>query len=271
MSITLQPLMAGNAIRVFVVAPAGTITSRILRRTADAFTGYDDAGAFLVNSGNEHAVVDVFGLVNGTEYFYRVYHWDGSVWTDGGVASDAPVASYLDDSVDVLVLLRDRLSAGLAVEIAAGRLSHPKGKIAVRTAPPQDKDEVPPLVTLQLTSDAPGERALGEDLYGYDEGEAEGWLSAVRLELMGWSLNPDERNELRRALKRIVLANMAVFDSFGIVQINFTQTDTEDFTTYSAPMYQTSGDFSCLAPSSVAGGDYVVITDVPVTAIPLNP
>jgi len=271
MSITLQPLMAGNALRIFVTRPAGTVISRILRRDADAFTGYDDAGALLVHSGMEHAVLDVSGLVNGATYFYRVYHFDGSTWTDGGVASAAPVASYDDGAVDALVLLRDRLAAGLAVEVAAGRLYHAKGKIPVRTAPPQDKDEVLPIVTLQLSSDNPADRAIGEDLIGFDDGEFEGWLSDVRLELMGWSLNPDERNDLRRALKRIVLANLAVFDAAGLLQINFTQRDTEDFSTYAAPMYQTMGEFTCQAPSYVTGGDYAVIADIPVVAISINP
>jgi hypothetical protein len=271
MSITLQPLMAGNALRVFVTRPTGTLISRILRRDTDAFTGHDDAGALLVHSGLEHAVLDVSGLVNGATYFYRVYHWDGAAWSDGGVVSGEPVASYDDGATDVLVLLRDRLIAGLAVEVAAGRLAHSKGVIPVRTAPPQDKDETLPIVTLQLSSDSQADRAVGEDLMGYEDGETEGWLSAVRIELMGWSLNPDERNELRRALKRIVLANLAVFDAAGVVQVNFSQNDTEDFSTYAAPMYQTMGDFTCLAPSYVTGGDYAVIADIPVVAISINP
>ena len=270
MSLTLQNLMAGNAVRIFVAPQAGTITTRILRRTADAFTGYDDSGAVLVNDGTQHVVLDVSGLTNGVEYFYRLYHWNGTAWADGGVASITPVATYGDGAVDVLVMLRDRLAAGLAVEVAAGRLTHPKGIIPVRTAPPQDKEEALPIVTLQLASDVQSERAIGEDLIGYEDGETEGWLSAVRLELMGWSLNPDERNELRRALKRIVLANLAVFDDAGVVQVNFGQNDTEDFTTYAAPMYQTMGDFTCLAPSFVVGGDYVVVTDIPVTADAIN-
>lgn len=271
MSITLQPLMVGNALRIFVTRPAGTVISRILRRDVDAFTGYDDAGALLVHSGLEHAVLDVSGLVNGAIYFYRVYHFDGSTWTDGGVASAAPVASYDDGAVDALELLRDRLIAGLAVEIATGRLSHPKGKIPVRTAPPQDKDDALPIVTLQLASDRSDDRAIGEDLIGFDDGETEGWMSGVRLEFMGWSLNPDERNDLRKALKRIVQANMAVFDAAGLVQISLAMHDAEDFSTYAVAMYQTMGEFTCQAPSYVTGGDYAVIADIPVVAISINP
>ena len=136
----------------------------------------------------------------------------------------------------------------------------------MKTAPPQVKDSVPPLVTIQLTSDAPSQRYLGEDIEGDDGfGEHEGWYSNVRLDVMGWSLNPDERNELRRALKRIVLANMPVFDHEGLALVEFSQQDTEDFTTYAAPMYQTMGTFTCQAPSQVAGGDYPVIAEIPMT------
>ena len=270
MTIRLQPIMAGNAIRAFVTRPAGMLKTRVLRKIADDFVGETDPDAYLVHEGTAHVVLDVAGLVNGTDYFYRIWHWDGATWTDGGVADAAPAASYTDSSVDALTLLRDRLIAGLAVEVAAGRLTHPNGRIAVRTAPPEDKAEVLPLVTLQLSADAPAERALGEDLYGAED-ESEGWLASVRLEVIGWSLNPDEHIALRLALKRIVLANLPVFDDAGLVRVEFSQQDTEDFQTFTVPMYMTNGSFTCLAPASVGGGDYVTIADIPVTAIPIHP
>ena len=265
MSILLQPIMAGAAFRIFVAPPADAILYRLLRRTADAFTGHDDPGAFLVYEGDAHVLMDLDGLVNGTPYFYRLYAWDGAAWSNAEVATGTPAASYADRGVDVLLLLRDRLDAGLRAEVAAGRLSHDQGRIPVLTAPPQSKDSVLPIVTVQLTSDAPSQRGIGEDIEG-DDGfdEFEGWYASVRLDVMGWCLNPDARNEMRRALKRIVLANLPVFDHQGLAQVEFSQQDSEDFTTYAAPMYQTMGTFTCLAPSQVVGGEYDVITDVPV-------
>jgi len=75
-----------------------------------------------------------------------------------------------------------------------------------------------PLVTIHLESEDPSIHAIGQDISGdYYDGvgqsweESDGWLAEVRLTIIGWSLNSDERIELRKALRRIILANMPVF------------------------------------------------------------
>ena len=251
---TIIPLPVGNGLRVFY-KPADTAEYwRILRLTADAFAGPDDANAVLVHEGTDRAPLDVADLINGTEYFYHVWYWDGAQWVDDGGASEIPAAILVDESVDAQVLVRSRLELGLAVEIAAGRLRHEKGRIRCLSAPPQKEGVHFPVVTVQLSQDAPGERFVGEQIAQDDPSSGgyhdyEGWYSSVRLEIVGWSLNPDERITLRQALKKIVIGNLPVFADAGLMQIEFSQQDNEDYQSYGAPMYMTWGTFTCLAPT----------------------
>jgi len=262
----VRPLPIGNALQLFLAPPTTATRWRVLRRTSDTFTGQDDAGAALIHDGTDEVVLDITGIANGVQYFYRVYYWNGIAWSDGGVNSETPASISQDESTDVLVLLRDRLALAMDVEVAAGRLNHPHNKIRCLTAPPQKDDSVFPVVTIQLTQDSPAERFIGETIAPDDRvtggyREHEGWYSSVRLEVVGWSLNPDERNELRRALKRAVIGNLPVFDAHGLRLVEFSQQDSEDFQTYGAPVYMTWGTFSCLAPS-VMSADVGEIVDV---------
>ena len=61
----VQILPVGNALRIFITPPVGAEAVRLLRRTADTFTGYNDVGAFLVSESLDQAVIDTTGLVNG--------------------------------------------------------------------------------------------------------------------------------------------------------------------------------------------------------------
>ena len=270
----IQPLMSGGAVKMILTPPVGAESWRVLRRTADAFTGQDDPGAVLVHDGADNMVVDATGLVNGVEYWYRAWWFDGAAWHDAGAKSVIPAYSIQDLTPDILVLLRDRLAAGLSAELALGHVSAQSGKIAVLTAPPQKEDTPLPLVTLQLTTEASADRVIGEDLLGFipcdedylDYGETEGWFESVRIDLMVWSLNPDERNTLRRIVRRLVQGNLPVLASAGAFNVVFSQSDTEDFETYGTPMYQSIGTVTCTVPSIVIGGDANVIRDVPVTA-----
>ena len=82
---------------------------------------------------------------------------------------------------------------------------------------------------------------------------SEGWLSAYSLDIAGWvSGNPDERIALRKAIKKVIIGNLPVFDQHAMVMCQLTMADVEDFETFSAPMYQSIGTFSCVAPSIVA-------------------
>ena len=88
MTISAFPLSAGNAVRVFITPPAGALWWRVLRRTADVFTGQDDAGAVVaLADGTDNTALDIAALVNGTAYFYRAYFWDGTAWAAGETVS----------------------------------------------------------------------------------------------------------------------------------------------------------------------------------------
>lgn len=253
----IQPLAAGNALKVILDVPAGASACRLLRRVSSTFAGAHDPDALLVFDQLERAVVDMAGLVNGTLYYYCVFYLLGAQWVAGPVASATPAATYEEQFSDVLSVVRERLDLGLQVEVQRGALTHAEGHIKVLTAPPVFEDTVWPLVTVHLTNEAPGERAVGEMPFPdelADDGtwtESEGWLARVALTIMGWSDNPDQRIALRLALRRIVLANLPLFDFAGMVQVEFAQQDTEDFQSYGIPIYQVLGTFSCMAPVAV--------------------
>lgn len=253
------PLAVGNAVRLQIRPVGGARLWRVLRKATDDFLGPDDAGAYLVHQGDEKSVVDAQFLQNGVTYYYRAYFWTGSAWVATPTVSSRPEAGFADVTPDVLQLVRDRVDYGLRVEVERGTLGHENGALPVLTAPPVFEDSRFPLVTVQLQSESPVVRGIGEmiatDVYDDLESEwteFEGWRSRVQLAITGWSLNPDERIELRKALRRIVLANLTVLDAFGITDVEFQQQDSEDFETYAAPVYQTMGTLSCVAPVAVA-------------------
>ena len=133
----VQPLSAGNAARLFITPPSGAKYWRVLRRTADAFTGASDTGAVVVADQNtDNAVLDAHGLVNGTPYFWRDYAWTGSAWIDSGASISAtPAATYVGDTNDPHHLVRDRVELGLAVEVSRGNIKPKSGKIPVLISP----------------------------------------------------------------------------------------------------------------------------------------
>lgn len=264
----ILPLPAGNALRVFLQPPVGATRWRLLRKTADTFTGQDDVDAAVVEDGGVTEPVDAAGLVNGITYYYRPFYWQAGTWQAGATASAAPAATYADQAPDVMTVVRDRLQAGLLVEIQRGTLTHENGAIPVFTAPPAYGAARWPIVSVHLTNEDPAERFIGESVAAdaVDDvtdlwTEPEGWLAKTELAVVGWSLNPDERVELRKALRRIVIANLQVFDAYGFVNVSFSQQDMEDFESYEAPVYQAMGTFSCLAPVSVVT-DTGRVTDV---------
>jgi hypothetical protein len=269
----IQPLAAGNALRVILDVPAGASKCRLLRKVSDTFAGQDDPDALLVSDALERAALDTAGLVNSTLYFYRAYYFVAGVWVTGAAVSATPAATYEDRFGDVMSLVRERIDLGLQVEVQRGTLVHDQGHIKVLTAPPIFDDTVWPVVTVHLAGEAPAERAVGEMPFPdeFDEGsnqwaESEGWLARVQITIMGWSDNPDERIELRKALRRTVLANMPIFDFAGMVSIEFSQQDTEDFASWTIPVYQTLGTFSCMAPV-VVGSNVGAINEVHTTIV----
>lgn len=243
---------------------------RVLRKETDDFIGPIDAGAFLAYQGDEKCFVDHQFLVNEQQYFYKAYYLVDGNWTESLPAIGMPSASYEDASTDVLLLVRDRLDNGLRVEVERGAISHEYGALPVLTAPPVFEDTRWPCVTVHLETEGSQHRAIGEmvepDFLDDDEWiESEGWLASVQLQIVGWSLNPDERIELRKAIRRVLQANLSVFDSEGMIQIELSQRDTEDFTTYSAAVYQSMSSFSCTAPARIKSKSSNIINEVNAT------
>ena len=270
----------GNAIRLFVTPPAGATWWRVLRRTADAFTGPTDAGAVLVaDQSTDNAILDAVGLVNGTPYFYRDYAWTGAAWIDPGVSASAtPGASYVDDGIDPQTFVRERIEAGLAVEVGMGTLVPGTGAIQVLTAPFAMADNLSlPAVSVHMDNTSPATRAIGEDLFGDvidpatgNVNETEGWLARMTLAIVGVSLNSDERIALRRALRRVIIGNLEVFDSIGMVEIEFSQSDAEEFADKNTPLYYTRGTLTFQVPAFIQAA-VPPITSVSITATTSTP
>lgn len=266
-------MYAGNALQLTVVPPVGALRWRVLRQGIDSFSGPTDSAALVAYEGTEPIFIDsAVGLINQAPAFYRAYYWDGTVWTASVTAQGTPDATYADQSVDALTIVRERLEAGMAVEIAAGRISNTNGHIRVLTAPPVANEVELPIVTITLESEPIGERGVGEQIGsdtfdGVDWTEHDGYIASVRLNIVCWSLNPDERVELRKALRRILVANLPVFDFAGLVLVEFTFRDADLLEgQFEAPVYQVVVDFSCQAPvvitNEVDAISDVIVTDV---------
>lgn len=268
----IVPIPAGAALRVWVQPPTGAIAWRILRKAADDFTGPNDPDARVVHAGTDLSAMDsAAGLVDGSPAFYRAYYWDGSAWTASATASGTPAATYSDESEDALSVLRERLQAGFDTEVARGKLRHQDGAIAVLDAPPVYDDCRFPLVTVHLQSEEPQERFIGEDplsdsaesnQFDGTSVEAEGYWASVQIMIMIWALNPDVRREMRKALRRILVANGPVLDEHGFVNTSWSMQDTEEFGAYPAPVYQVMCTFRCLAPVRVSSPGADLIADI---------
>jgi hypothetical protein len=279
--VVVSPIPVGNALRVQVAPPAGAVAWNLLRNTADTFAGPTDPAATLVAFSNEPVIYDAIGLTNGLTYWYQAYYWDGLAWTaDPQSASGVPASTYADQSTDALTLLLDRVTAGMANEVATGRLTpgeKANGVISVFSAPPIFEQVQFPVVVLHLSNEAPEQYGLGElvaqdtlDTSGlWDEGE--GYLARTTISVTGWTLNPDARIALRRALRRVMIANNQIFATAGLREVTFSQTDEDELSgTYGAPVYFTVGTFTCLSPLLVSG-QVAPIADITVTVNPVPP
>ena len=258
----VQPLPVGNALRLFIQPPTGAVRWKLLRNGNGVFTGHDDASSIVAYEGDSRVTVDSAFLQNEVMAFYKPFYTaDGVTWSAGPVANGTPAGTYEEFTTDVMSLLRERLEAGLLVEVQRGNLVNDLGYVQVYTAAPSmERDLRMPLVTLHLDDESPAERGVGEylgdefDAIGQDWTETEGWLANVRIMLIGWSLNGDERIELRKAIRRIVIGNLSVFESHGLSLVNITQQDMDSVNgEYPAPIFQVMNTFTCLAPVRVGG------------------
>jgi hypothetical protein len=256
----IRPLPIGNALRIFVEPPAGAKYWRVLRKASDTFDGGpDDDYALKVYEGDEKSFVDAASLPNEQMAFYKPFYRIGSAWVPGETGYGTPASTFEDHSTDVIAILRSRLEAGMRVECERGNFATELGYIQVFTAPPSLGNVELPVVTVELDHAGPGDRAIGEDIIGDefdDDGwmDSEGWLENVTATIVAWSLNSDERIELRKALRRILLANLPVLNDAGVQQVSFSFTDMNAVGgEFDAPMYQVICNFSCIAPARVSG------------------
>ena len=67
-----------------------------------------------------------------------------------------------------------------------------------------------------------------------------------------------------------MIANLPVFDEHGLLNVSFSQQDTEDFTAYSAPVYQVMTTITCKTPILVSAPGADIITDIALTAGAIN-
>lgn len=267
----VQPLPVGNALRLFFEPPADAVQWKVLRKGSDTFSGVDDASAIVAYEGDERVVVDSAFLQNEVMAFYKPFYNNGGGWVAGPTASGTPVATYQEVTTDVLSVVRARLEAGLKVECERGNLSPANGYVQVFNASPSlERDLAMPLVTVHLENEEPSIRAIGEDISGdmYDGigeswEESDGWLASVRLTLIGWSLNSDERIELRKCMRRVIMANMPVFADLGWEQVELSLSDIDAVNgEYPAHIYQVMGSFSCIAPTRVVSDVDSVVQQV---------
>lgn len=276
MSITsINALAVGNALRVFLAPPATAIYWRVMRKATDDISGANDAAAKLIYEGDEAAPLDYAVPDNGTAFYYRAFYWDGQAWSASASAPGIAAATLMDATTDSMELVRDRIDFGLMAEIAAGRLAPQAGYIKVLTAPPVYEDTRWPVVTVHLQSESPASRGIGEEIESDSEdtsgvwSEIEGWLARGSLAIVAWTQNPDERIELRKALRRLIVANLQVFDAAGMVQVEIVQQDIDMAGgEFPAPVYQTMCTLSYQAPVRIVTAHADTIVTVNST---LNP
>lgn len=268
-----QSLAIGNAVRIVLSPPAGATRWRLLRKATDTFTGQDDPAALVVlDSKQTISTVDRQSLTNTSTYFYRVYYLSGVTWAGSATVPVTVTSDYQEVTEDVTTMMVDRLNLGLFVELGRGKLKHPNGRVPVLPAFPFGKEIAWPVVTVHLSSDGSDGRGLGETLapdeFDGDDWEiGEGWLSRVRLDIIGWSQNPIERASLRQAIRRVIIANLPVFDSAGMIQIDLSQSDTEEpHGEKNTVIYKSVGSFSCVAPVQIVSKqDEIIDVELTVT------
>lgn len=271
------PESCGNANRLILDPPKGATFWHVFRSIHK-----DMKAPVKVYEGTDDLIMDTLGLGNGVEVFYQVeYRMPGGTTQFSNVSHATPQATYEDYTTDTLELLRDRLEAGLMEEVKRGVLVNELGYIQVLTAPPSLQNNLAfPLVTLLLESESPSERSINDviDDEDFDDDSGEhgmwveqhGWIANVNISITGWSLNPTERISLRKALRRVLIANFDVFAGKGVILPQFTLSDSDAVSgEFDAPLYLVTGDFSCQAPIRVGQKSGVSIIDI-VTEVNAN-
>ena len=259
---------------------AGAVAWRLLRRADAAFSGAADPDAVLVsrgdNEGEMTSVLDFQGLTNGVPVWYQLYVRQGEEeWEPAGdpvSVTPAYVAEPLFSSPDLANLVRERLALGLAEEVKAGRLRHETGVIPVLTAQPLIDQVKLPVVTVILTERRAEVRGIGEGVIpdqfdGQIWSLFEGWLDRSTVQIVVWALNHSDRLRLRDAVQRVLMLNLPVLDASGFLTPDLSASDSSDFESYSAPVFQSIFTLSCLHAALVRDQAIPIrLSEVPVDA-----
>lgn len=269
-----RPLSVGNAIRLWLTPPAAAQWWRVLRRSSGAISGPNDPNAAVVTDlSREESLLDSEGLENGTAYTYQAFYWTGSAFEASATVAVTPAATYSGDRPSAQEIVRERLDLGLRVEVARGTLKPASGSIPVVTAPHVLAEGITfPCVSVHFDTEDPEHRGIGEIVLADERNtdgrwiEHDGWLASTRLSIVGVSLNGDERIALRKAIKRVILANLPVFAAAGMTLPTLRLRDTEGLGEDNATQYRVNGTFDFVEPAFVTD-EAPAITDVTVSPL----
>jgi len=269
-------------IRYLIPNPVGAAITLVLQSTAAVIQVVrsltsapipatpNDAGLVQVYAGapdpGTTSLLDIDALADGAAYTYHL--WEDGVLADS--KSVTPGATYTDESNDALTVVRDRLRAGLLdARDRLGILANHASALEVHTVSPRKDDTKFPVVTLKLSRDSITERGLGEYAGEVGGDEIQGGLTDVAIQGRGWCQNADDRIELRKVLRQIMVANLDIFALSGLSEVSWSFSDSEDYETYGAPIYIVEMSITCKGYAGVR----MVGTGVPVatTQISIQP
>ncbi|WP_295455294.1 hypothetical protein [uncultured Thiodictyon sp.] len=255
----------GNAVALSLSLSSAVAQWRLLRRADTDFVGADDDTARVIaagfGGGGYFPVLDFTGLSNGAPAWYCHYERINGIWAASGdpvAVTPAYVAEPLYTNPDLPELVRERLGLGLQAEVLANRLRHDAGAIPVLCAHPLIESVRMPVVTVILQERRAEVRGIGEtvipdvfDASGDYWSMFEGWLDRSTVQIGVWALNHDDRLRLRNAVQRVLLLNLPIFDAAGFLTPDLSDSDTQDFESFNAPVYQSVFTLSCLHPALV--------------------
>lgn len=247
---------------------------RLVRKLDSAPTDVDDGELrfFGSETGELGQVLDYEDLINGRETFYQLFAEQDGAWEPEGEPKSVTPQYLLEPlfaSPDFAGLVRNRLEAAMAAEVAADLLDHPSGFIPVMTAYPREGSVRFPLVTVVLKDRHDEVRGIGDYISEQEQATAwfdsHGWLDRSVLEIAVWSLSHADRVRLRDAVQRALMHNIQIFASAGYDQLSISEHDDQDFERYSAPVFQSVFNLSALHPA-VVRTEYRKIANVEVEA-----
>ena len=249
---------AAAAVYLYLEPPVGPSHLRLVRRYNQAFPALPTgAGNTEIYAGPLTAgVLDWHEVLPGAVHWYAPYYLTGATWTLGTAHSITPTIQTHAPTLDSLDVLRERVEVGLNALLADGYLRHPRNQFSVLTAPPVLEDACFPAVAVHLDQAVADTHFVG-GFIGEDstedglQRETEGWWARYQVQVEAWSLNPDERRLLRRALRDILVAGRDVLELIGLMELEVSLADSEDFQSYNAPLYHTVAKLSYLAPDVV--------------------